>query len=132
MKILLGMLIMAATMLTAWPSAHGDAAEKYLTRGTWKSQKGESAGTWTATLYRESTGDRLSGTISIDGASVISGATVIGSLTEAGITLGVLHGGVSMAEFDGSRHGDKLTGTYSFSALDDAGTWEGTLALDAK
>ena len=108
-------------------SAAGDARVQYQASGTWQSEKGGDLGTWKGTLYRSPVTDTLTGTISVDGATAITDAIVVGTMDKSNITFGVLHGGATVAQFSGATDGDMVNGTYRFDALRDAGTWEGTL-----
>lgn len=119
--------VLASALAVGGAFAAGNAPTEYQASGTWQSDKGTTPGTWKGTLYRSPTSDALSGTISVDGATAIADAVVVGSMDKSNITFGLLHGGAAVAEFSGSASGASLSGTYRFDALRDVGSWKGTL-----
>lgn len=100
---------------------------EYRAQGTWTSSKSAEPGTWKGVLYRSATSDSLSGKISVDGATVIADALVIGSMSADSVTFGLVQGDVAVAKFTGSTAGATMQGTYSFEPMNDSGSWEGSL-----
>jgi len=104
-----------------------DAPTEYRAEGTWQSSTVAAPGKWTAILFKSASSNALGGTISIEGATVISDATVQGSMDGSKVTFGVVVGKATMATFSGSSDGEAMSGTYTLPQLNDAGSWKGTL-----
>ncbi len=118
----------AAALLAPTVARATDPPIEYRAVGTWQSSaSGAKPGTWKAILFKSAAGDALGGTISIDGAAAISDATVQGSMTDSSISFGVVQGDTTWATFTGAASGSGMSGTYTFSAFNDTGTWSGTL-----
>lgn len=120
---LAGLSLFATSRLAeAW-----EKPTEYRAEGTWQSESGAAPGKWTAILFKSASGNALGGTISITGATVISEATVQGSMDSGKVTFGVVQNDVTVATFSGSAEGDAMGGTYSLLQMNDAGSWKGTL-----
>jgi hypothetical protein len=110
------------TMITAAP------ADLVAGNGEWQSNSGVAMrGTWTVALERA--GSELSGTISMTGSLLFSGAKVTGTLDGDQIMLGAVTDGEYRMTFSGRVTEEKITGEWQCDALGDSGTWSGTLRL---
>lgn len=125
-------LVVAGLAAAVWLiRAHAGAADaplEYEGSGTWQSDKSATAnGSWKATFFKSATSNAIGGTMTVDGATVLSRAPMQGSLDEAMVTFGLVQNEVVVATFSGSASGESLSGTYTLPQMDDTGSWKGTL-----
>lgn len=94
--------------------------------GEWQSNSGVAMrGTWTVALERS--GSDLTGTISMTGSLLFSGAKITGTLDGDEIMLGAVTDGDYQVTFSGRLTEGKITGEWQCDALGDSGSWSGTL-----
>lgn len=98
--------------------------------GEWQSQSGAAMrGTWTVTLERS--GSDLKGTIALTGSLLFSGGAVTGTLDGDQLMLGTVADGENQVTFSGTMNDEKITGEWHSPAVNDSGTWSGTLRIAA-
>ncbi|HEY7401068.1 MAG TPA: hypothetical protein VH989_09245 [Actinomycetota bacterium] len=106
-------------------STGGGATELDLS-GTW-------SGTWTNTTPNNAngsftiewvqSGSDLAGTISIAGTPCLDGGDITGEIHGDAIEFGAVNGQVAV-QYEGTLHGDSMSGTYTTKCGDAEGTWK--------
>lgn len=118
-----------AILLGGQPAAGADDAT-FNASGTWQSSAdGTQPGTWKAVLNQN--GQHLSGTMTVSGSAAVSNAAIDGVMEDGQISVGIAQNHTNWAYFRGTVDGAALTGTYTFSAFTDSGTWSGTMSAAA-
>ncbi len=119
---LLAVLVLGAGLLGSAP-AHGQDLSG---SGEWQSRSGVGMrGTWTAALTRSNSD--LSGTIALTGSTLLSGGTVNGKIDGDVVTFGVVSDDTEQVRFTGKLANGAVSGDWECDAIDDRGTWRGTL-----
>ncbi len=119
---LLVVLLLAAGLAAGAPAYAQDLNGK----GEWQSRSGAGIrGTWSAALTRSNSD--LSGTITLTGSTVLSGGTVTGKIDGDTVTFGVMADDTEQVRFTGRLAGGGVAGDWECDAVDDRGTWKGTL-----
>jgi hypothetical protein len=117
-----GVVVVLAASVAAWPARGQDLAGT----GEWQSRSGEGIhGTWTVALTRSH--DDLAGTIELTGSTLFSGGTVSGAIDGENVMFGVLAEGTEQVKFSGQLAGETITGEWECPAINDRGTWKGTM-----
>lgn len=94
--------------------------------GTWESLNARAIkGRWVASLSAQ--GKEVRGTLSLTGSNVLSGAEVVGTVSDGRIVLGVVVDGATGATFAGRLDDGRVAGEWTFPALKDEGVWEGEM-----
>lgn len=128
----IGICLLAGLAAMLWlGAATAGSSVVYRGAGTWTSDNGTAAGTWKAELQRSTSGDALTGSITVGGATTIEQGIVVGTMNQNDITFGVLQGGAAVAKFSGSLSGESISGTYRIESMSDAGAWDGSLTETA-
>jgi hypothetical protein len=103
-------------------------AEQLAGTGEWQSSSGGAMrGTWGTTLARS--GSELRGTMMLTGSPLFSGSEVTGKMDGEEIVLGVVTEGDNEVSFRGKLANGTVAGEWNCPAINDWGTWTGTLRL---
>jgi hypothetical protein len=101
-------------------------AESLSGGGAWQSNSGGSIkGAWSANLER--TGNAVSGEFAVEGSPLFSGGSANGAVSGEDVVIGVITSGTTEATFTGKLKEGSVSGTWELPAINDTGTWEGSL-----
>jgi hypothetical protein len=120
-------LIIALSIGWLSDSAIAQIAQGLAGQGRWQSLSGATmGGTWTADLTQS--GTELSGSIALTGTTLFrDSGSVSGTVDGEYVLLALMSEGAEQVTFRGKRDGESVTGEWSFPAMNDRGTWRGTL-----
>lgn len=95
--------------------------------GTWQSRRGLMG---SVTLALGQSGSSVQGSIRLTGSPALTVGRVTGTVSGDTLTFSALFGAVA-ADFVGIVSGNRVTGTFTAMAIDDAGTWSAAQAPPA-
>lgn len=105
-------------------SAH---AEQLQGKGRWESLSGDAIkGSWTVQLVRSAS--KLQGELELQGATLLTGGKVSGTIDDTSVVLGIVSEGMKGATFSGKLDGQSIRGEWQSDVANDHGVWYGTLS----
>lgn len=119
-------VLFAAVVVSAAQADTASPAQTLGGSGEWQSLSGGAIkGTWSVSLNQ--VGQRVDGSLTLEGSNEFQGGAVVGSIEGGKIVLGVLSQGAKQASFSGAIEGETVKGEWECEMLNDRGVWYGSI-----